>query len=133
LLTKRKILGAAVIFQIAGYLALIFLIVGNEVLDIPHAVFGSPETPTNRAEVLLETAIIVVLGTVSIAISIRHIRRIRFLEGFLPVCSVCRKIRSGEDWMTLEEYMNEHSEALLSHSLCPGCAEVMLGDGENDE
>lgn len=132
MLTKRKILGAAVIFQIVGYLALIFLIVGNEVLDIPHAVFGSPETPTNRMEVLLETGIIVVLGAVSIAISVRHIRRIKFLEGFLPICATCRKIRSGDKWMTLEDYMSRHSEALLTHGICPECAGAMLEEDGNE-
>jgi hypothetical protein len=34
----------------------------------------------------------------------------------------CHKIRDDREvWQRLEEYIAEHSEAMLSHSLCPEC------------
>jgi len=49
---------------------------------------------------------------------------IRSLEGILPICMHCHKIRTdGNAWDRLEKYIEEHSEAQFSHSLCPECLE----------
>lgn len=44
------------------------------------------------------------------------------LEGILPICSGCKKIRQEDStWMILEEYISARSEARFSHGLCPDC------------
>jgi hypothetical protein len=49
-------------------------------------------------------------------------RRVNLLEGILPVCSLCKKIRDEHDnWQPMEVYVSNRSEALFSHSLCPDC------------
>jgi DNA-binding response OmpR family regulator len=51
------------------------------------------------------------------------------LRGILPVCSECKKIRDDEGiWNKIEEYIESHSKALCSHSLCPACMESMYGE-----
>ncbi len=51
-------------------------------------------------------------------------RRIRTLEGILPICSGCKKIRDEQGvWHSLEEYIGSRSNARFSHGLCPECAE----------
>ncbi|MBM4309479.1 MAG: response regulator [Deltaproteobacteria bacterium] len=51
--------------------------------------------------------------------ALKHIRR---LQGILPICMHCHKIRDDREiWQRLEEYIAEHTEAMLSHSLCPDC------------
>lgn len=48
--------------------------------------------------------------------------QIRALQGVLPICSYCHKIRDDQEvWFKLEQYIQEHSMARLSHSLCPEC------------
>jgi len=48
--------------------------------------------------------------------------QIRALQGVLPICSCCHKIRDDQGgWKKLELYIQEHSLARLSHSLCPEC------------
>lgn len=48
----------------------------------------------------------------------------QFMTGILPICANCRKLRDRDGtWMSLESLMCAHSEALLSHGLCPVCAE----------
>jgi PleD family two-component response regulator len=49
--------------------------------------------------------------------------QIKTLHGILPICSFCKHIRNDEDgcWQRLEEYVQNHSEAEFSHSLCPAC------------
>lgn len=56
-------------------------------------------------------------------------REARVLSGLLPICSFCKKIRDQNGgWRPLELYISEHSEALLSHSLCPECTKAHYGD-----
>ena len=45
------------------------------------------------------------------------------LEGFLPVCRFCRKIRIGDEWISLATYMTEHWEQTVSEGTCPECGE----------
>jgi len=57
--------------------------------------------------------------------------RIRRLEGIIPICMCCKKIRDDRDsWQQLERYITEHSEAVFSHGLCPHCAEEYREKGE---
>ncbi len=49
-------------------------------------------------------------------------RRVNLLEGILPICSLCKKIRDERNnWQPVEIYVSNRSEALFSHSLCPDC------------
>jgi phosphoserine phosphatase RsbU/P len=49
---------------------------------------------------------------------------VKTLQGLLPLCARCHKIRGDEEvWHSLEHYISEHSEAQFSHSLCPQCFE----------
>lgn len=49
---------------------------------------------------------------------------VKRLEGVIPICGVCKKIRDDkESWQQLEQYISDHSEALFSHGLCPDCYE----------
>ncbi|HCY83949.1 MAG TPA: hypothetical protein DHV36_02315 [Desulfobacteraceae bacterium] len=54
--------------------------------------------------------------------------RIKTLNGLLPICSSCKKIRDDKGyWNLLESYIESHSEACFSHSLCPDCMDTMYG------
>jgi HAMP domain-containing protein len=47
---------------------------------------------------------------------------IRTLEGIIPICASCKKIRDDQGyWNQLETYIAEHSNAHFSHGLCPDC------------
>jgi hypothetical protein len=47
---------------------------------------------------------------------------INTLTGILPICSFCKKIRDDKGyWEQVEVYINKHSEADFSHSICPKC------------
>lgn len=48
--------------------------------------------------------------------------QVRTLEGILPICSYCKKIRDERnDWKRLEEYIEDRSSAEFSHGICPEC------------
>lgn len=48
--------------------------------------------------------------------------RVRLLEGVLPICSYCRRVRDDANyWQQLEGFITTHTEARFSHSICPDC------------
>ncbi len=55
------------------------------------------------------------------------LRRITQLEGILPICSRCKKIRNPQNqWATIERYMADHAPVTFSHGYCPDCYNEML-------
>lgn len=57
------------------------------------------------------------------------LNEVRQLSGLLPICSYCKKIRDDNGyWNQVDEYIQEHSDADFSHSICPGCAEKHYPD-----
>lgn len=47
---------------------------------------------------------------------------IKTLKGILPICSYCKKIRDDKGyWNQLESYIQSHSAAEFSHSICEDC------------
>ncbi|HIJ81779.1 MAG TPA: response regulator transcription factor [Desulfuromonadales bacterium] len=53
--------------------------------------------------------------------------RVKQLEGIIPICAYCKKIRDDHnDWNQLEKYITNHSEAKFSHGICPKCAEEQM-------
>jgi ligand-binding sensor domain-containing protein len=49
---------------------------------------------------------------------------VRVLQGLLPICATCKKIRDDQgSWNEMEIYIHAHSEADFTHGICPECAE----------
>ena len=47
---------------------------------------------------------------------------VKALKGILPLCSFCKKVRDDSGyWNQVEVYISEHSEADVSHGICPEC------------
>lgn len=54
---------------------------------------------------------------------------IKTLQGFLPICANCKKIRDDEGyWQQIEKYIQDRSDAQFSHSICPDCAKKLYPD-----
>ena len=51
---------------------------------------------------------------------------IKVLNGLLPTCAQCKKIRDDKGvWQPMELYISAHSEAEFTHSVCPECAKKL--------
>lgn len=49
---------------------------------------------------------------------------VRRLTGLLPMCAYCKRIRDDKDyWQKLEAYITHHSDAQVTHGICPECYE----------
>ncbi len=52
----------------------------------------------------------------------KALQQIKTLRGLIPICSSCKRIRDDRGyWNQLETYLKDHSEARLSHGICPDC------------
>ncbi len=50
------------------------------------------------------------------------LEQVKRLQGIIPICGYCKKIRDDQDyWQNVESYVATHSEAEFSHSVCPSC------------
>ena len=52
----------------------------------------------------------------------KALSEVRTLQGLLPMCARCHKVRDDEGlWTGVEEYITVRTDALVSHGLCPEC------------
>ena len=116
------------LIAIAGMIALIWL---DELIDIPQLILKAQLTPVNWREALFESIIIVIFGMVLIGYTKKLFRRMKYLEGILPVCASCKKIRDKKgEWHQIESFIRDRSEAEFSHSICPECAKKLYPEEE---
>lgn len=53
--------------------------------------------------------------------------QIKTLEGILPICAYCKRIRDDQKyWHQVERYVQTHTAAQFSHSVCPECYENIV-------
>ena len=56
-------------------------------------------------------------------------KEIQVLQGILPMCMYCHKIRDDENyWQKVDEYIQGHTVANVSHSVCPQCQESAMSN-----
>jgi hypothetical protein len=125
---KSKTLRTITITQAGIFVLFLCLTFGNEIADIPHYVFGDAPTSYSQrvGEIGIELTIFVIVMAVQIALFRVLYRRIRILEGLIPICANCKKIRNEEDqWQYLETYIAEHSHSEFTHGICPDCAQAL--------
>jgi phosphoserine phosphatase RsbU/P len=53
--------------------------------------------------------------------------QVKRLQGLLPICMYCKKIRNDENyWQEVESYLAKFTQASFSHGVCPECYEKHL-------
>ena len=57
------------------------------------------------------------------------IASVKQLQGLLPICCYCKKIRDdGNYWHRVESYITGHANVRFSHGICPDCSEKLKAD-----
>jgi DNA-binding response OmpR family regulator len=62
------------------------------------------------------------------------LEQVQQLEGLLPICAYCKKIRDdGQYWRQVDEYIAHHTKVRFSHGICPDCMERVLREEFGDD
>ena len=104
-------------------------------LDAMIDAFHHPEIPYFDSEHIITGGIIAfITGALLLFLEI-YIRRlehaiesVKRLEGMLPICASCKKIRTPDnEWHVIENYIAKRTDATFTHSICPDCAHRLYG------
>ena len=127
---QNKKMQSIFIWQALILLVFLSLTFTNEVLDLPHFVLGDQATSWSQriGEITIELIIFIGVIALETYLSRSLFQRIKILEGFLPICANCKKIRTQNQWEQIETYISENSLAQFSHSLCPDCQKKLYPD-----
>ena len=115
-------------------LALLFIIAMFNVDSLVDAVHH-PEIPYFDAEHLITGAVTALVTAVllgSLELYIRRLERaldsVKTLEGMLPICSSCKKIRTPDNqWHVIENFIQKRTDATFTHGVCPDCSLRLYG------
>ncbi len=56
-------------------------------------------------------------------------KQMRILQGLVPMCLNCHRVRESDgSWHALDQYIAKHTEAGISHGLCPDCVKKVYPD-----
>jgi len=56
------------------------------------------------------------------------LKEVRTLQGLIPICANCKKIRDDKGfWQKVEVYLEERSNARFTHGLCEDCIQKLYG------
>ena len=56
----------------------------------------------------------------------KALAEIKTLSGLLPVCCKCKSVRDDEGyWEQIDVYIRDHTDAQVSHGICPSCAATL--------
>lgn len=62
------------------------------------------------------------------------ISEIKTLQGFLPICANCKKIRDDKGyWQQIESYIQKHTDAKFTHAICPECTDILYPELKLDK
>lgn len=109
-------------YEAAGFLFLIALSWLDELISLPHLLFGGGEH-SNWHEAVLETVALVLVWFVVFSFTRRLLARFYYLEGFLQMCAWCRKLSHDDKWYKVEDYFVQSFAIKTSHGMCPECQE----------
>ena len=127
---KQRIVNRFLLCQAGVLSAFLLLTAANELFDMPHYLLGDTPVPVGHrmGEVAVELIVYAAVMVFEMMMMRKLRRRIRLLEGFLPICANCKKVRDGDEWRQVESYVSERTNARFTHSLCPQCVRKLYPD-----
>ena len=118
----------ALIWHGLGFVTLLVLTWCDSLFDLAHYLAGFPPRTADIGEIVIKSGVIVLLWIGSAYKLYLIVSRLSYLENFLRVCAWCRRIEHQSRWLSLEEHFQQRTGAMVSHGICPKCAERFKQD-----
>lgn len=88
---------------------------------------GTPPLPYTLLNTATHAGVLAALAGLTITAA-AALRRVAALEDILPLCRVCKRIRSEHHrWEALEVYIARHMETSFTSGTCPDCLRRVFG------
>lgn len=114
-------------WQFLGFVLLLGVIWVDQVLDLSEVFFGTPRPGSSWLGASIVTVGVIVIGSITVAHT--YVQQKRILQGFLRICTYCKKIKlDNQSWEQMEKYVTEHSRAEFSHGICPDCFKRVMSE-----
>jgi hypothetical protein len=92
------------------------LVRGNQIREVHFLVTASPMNYRGARRALLV---------------LEDISELVVLQGLLPICAWCRRIRNTDSyWESLEHYLQTHVDVAFTHSICEDCYSEVIAEGK---
>jgi hypothetical protein len=127
-LTKKTIGTTLIAYEIIGF---IFVIISDWIVmlfDPPYFQFNTSFRTVEIHETIFETFIHIILCLVVVYWTMKLIKKIRYLEGFMIICASCKHVKVKDDWIQIEKVISDNSNLQFSHGICPDCAKKLYGE-----
>ena len=122
MITRRDVTRRMLALEAVGFLLIVVIIWMDELFDLPHVMLGATRTPVRWGEGIIESVLTLAVGVAVVVITTRAFRRIEYLESLIVMCAWCRRVRSGNEWLTVEDFLERQHQSRTSHGICQGCA-----------
>jgi hypothetical protein len=109
------------LYQSAGFLAIVLLSWFDEFVHLRSLILGSHPYISDFRESTLEMLFVLVVWFLVMGYTRRLMQRLNQLEALLRVCSWCRRIRTGDQWMPFERFIALKFDTKTSHDICQEC------------
>src|SRR4051812_48386357 len=112
---RKELLFSFLIIQTTALAFLLAVTWLDEELVIPVVLVKITNLSPKVLAEITESVWIVLLFVFTLYYQIKSWEKIKLLEGILSICSYCKRIRDEKkDWIQMEEYISDHSEADFS-------------------
>ena len=118
---KNSHLSRIVLYQHFGFLAIITICWLDDLLKLPSLIFSDHPFSFVLRRSTLDMLLVLAVWLLVSRSTRRAMERIRYLEGFLRVCSWCRRINYHGDWIRLEDFMEKGFDTPTTHGICSEC------------
>jgi hypothetical protein len=118
---KTSPLSKVMLYQNAGFVAIIALMFLDELLALPSLIFGDQALISDFRESSLKMLLILAVWFLVAGSTRRIMARVRYLEGFMRICAWCHHIDFKGRWVSMEDFMQHGFDTPTTHGICPKC------------
>lgn len=104
-----------------GFLAIIVLCFADDVLKLPSLVFSNHPLLILYQRSTLEMLLILAVWFLVIGSTRRLLKRLKHLEDFMRVCAWCRRIHYKDEWIKIEDFLEQSFDTPTTHGICKDC------------
>lgn len=109
------------LYQSAGFIALMALMFLDELVALPSLIFGEYSLISDFRQTSLKMLLILTVWFLVAASTRRILARVRYLERFMRICAWCHHIDFKGQWVSLEDFLQSGFDTPTTHGICPIC------------